>query len=141
MMTGSKRSSFNVALNHLVILAKDKRKTADFITELLDLDDATAADGPVPGFFCCIRFDNDVTVLIAESKEHPAGHYAFKVTGEHFETLLNKLKRETRDFWADPRMEKPFECYEEDGKKGLYVVCPSGHGLEILTDLQVDNER
>lgn len=124
-----------VELNHLIILAKEKQKTADFITNLLDLPNAIPADGPVPNFFLCVQFGNDVMILIMETKDHPIGHYAFKVTNEHFEKIVNKLKIEKRDFWADPRMQRPFECYIEEGNKGLYVIDPSGHGLEVLTNI------
>lgn len=124
-----------VELNHLIILAKEKRKTADFITRLLDLPEATPADGAVPDFFLCIPFDNNVTTLITEFKEHPIGHYAFKVTNDHFNRIVEKIKNEKLDFWADPRMQRPFECYEHEGNKGLYVVDPSGYGLEVLTKI------
>lgn len=124
-----------VELNHLIILAKEKQKTADFITNLLDLPNAIPADGPIPNFFLCIQFANDVMILIVEVTEHPVGHYAFKVTNDHFERIKNKLKNEKRDFWAAPRMQRPFECYEDEGNKGLYVIDPSGHGLEVLTQL------
>ncbi|MEX1020126.1 MAG: hypothetical protein WDZ49_10730 [Litorilinea sp.] len=125
-----------VEFNHMIILAKEKKKTADFITQLLDLPDAVPADGAVPNFFLCIQFDNDVMVLIVEFKEHPIGHYAFKVIPEHFERIVEKLKNGQVDFWADPRMQRPFECYEEGGKKGFYVIDPSGHGLEVLMLIQ-----
>lgn len=128
-------SNRTVEFNHVIMLAKEKQKTADFITNLLGLPDATPADGAVPDFFLCIQFDNDVMVLIAEIKEHPMAHYAFKVTNEHFDIIISTLKKEKQDFWADPRMQRPFECYKEEGKKGFYVIDPSGHGLEILTDI------
>src|SRR5690554_495175 len=106
------KTSRTVEFNHLIILAKEKKKTADFITRLLDLPEAIPADGAVPDFFLCIQFDNDVTILVTEFKEHPIGHYAFKVTNDHFDRILEKLKNEELKFWADPRMQRPFEYYE-----------------------------
>jgi hypothetical protein len=122
-----------VEFNHLIILSKEKQKTADFITELLDLPDAVPADGHVPGFFLCITFGNDVTVLIAEAEQHSIGHYAFKVDNSHFEEILAKLNKSKQRYWADVRTQRPFECYEESEKKGFYIIDPSGHGLEVLT--------
>ena len=116
----NQQHSPKVELNHLIILAKEKQRTADFITNLLDLPNAVSGDGSVPNFFLCIQFANDIMILIAETKEHSIGHYAFKVTNEHFERIVNKLKIEKTDFWADPRMQRPFECYEEEGNKGKY---------------------
>ena len=125
----------NVEFNHHILLAKDKQKTAEFLTRLLDLPEATPADGAVPGFFLCIHFKNDVTLLIAEVKEHPMGHYAFKVPQEDFERVLQRLREWNIDYWADPRRQRPSECYEENGNRGLYFIDPSGHGMEILTQL------
>jgi len=129
----------SVELNHLIILAKDKQKTAGFLTQLLDLPDATPADGPIPDFFLCISFKNNVTILIAEATEHPIGHYAFKVSQEAFAQIVQRLKNRNIVYWADPRMQRKSECYLQDGKKGLYVIDPSGHGIEILTEL--DNQE
>jgi extradiol dioxygenase family protein len=125
----------SVEFNHLIILAKEKQKTADFLTNLLNLPDASPADGPVPGFFLCIEFKNDVTLLIVEAKEHSIGHYAFKVPGEDFVQIVQRLKNWNIDYWADPRMQRQSEWYEENGNRGLYVIDPSGHGIEILTSI------
>ena len=124
-----------VEFNHLIILAKEKKNTADFITWLLDLPSAVSADGAVPDFFLCIPFDNEVMILVAEYKDHPIGHCAFKVTGSHFKRILAKLKSSNRDFWADPKRQRPFEYYELEGNRGLYVIDPSGHALEVLTKI------
>jgi extradiol dioxygenase family protein len=114
-------------------------KTAHFLTQLLNLPDAIPADGPVPNFFLCIRFKNDITILIAEAKEHNAGHYAFKVSDEDFEQIIQRLKDWNIDYWADPRLQRKSESYIQNGNKGLYVIDPSGHGIEILT--QIDNHE
>jgi catechol 2,3-dioxygenase-like lactoylglutathione lyase family enzyme len=127
----------SVELNHLIILAKDKQKTADFLTQLLNLPNAKPADGPLPNFFLSIQFKNDITILIAEAKEYNMGHYAFKVSHEDFEQIIQRLKDWNINYWADPRMQRKSECYLQNGNKGLYVIDPSGHGIEILTQLDI----
>ncbi len=125
-----------VEFNHLIILAKEKQKTADFITQLLDLPKAIPAHGATPDFFLCLSFDNDVMVLVTEVKEHPIGHYAFKVSPKHFDSIVERLKTNQQDFWVDTRMQRPCEWYEQDSKRGFYVIDPSGHGLEVLTSIE-----
>lgn len=126
----------NVEFNHHILLAKEKQKTADFLTNILGLPDAVPGDEPYPGFFLCIFFKNDVTLLIAEAKEHNIGHYAFKVLPKEFEQVLQRVKDLKIKYWADPRMQKADDCYlEENGNKGFYFIDPSGHGMEILTNL------
>ena len=122
-----------VEFNHHILLAKDKKKTADLLTKLLGLPDAAPADGSVPGFFLCVEFKNSVTLLIAEAENHTIGHYAFKVAPAEFEKVVQRLTEWGLDYWADPRMQRPGECYIENGNKGLYFIDPSGHGMEILT--------
>lgn len=122
-----------IELNHLIILAREKKKTADFISQLLDLPPAVPADGPVADFFLCIQLANEATILIAEAGEHPPGHYAFKVANSHFNRIVENLKAGKQTFWADPRRQRPFECYEPEGNRGFYVIDPPDHGLEVLT--------
>lgn len=129
------KKDIQVEFNHHILLAKEKQKTADLLTKLLGLPDAITVDGAVPDFFLCIEFKNDVTLLIAEVKEHPIGHYAFKVTPEEFERVVEKLKTWKIHYWADPKMQRPMECYIENGNKGLYFLNPSGHGMEVLTKI------
>lgn len=81
-------TNVEVEFNHHILLARDKQKTADFLTTLLGLPDAELADDSASGFFLCITFKNDVTLLIAETKEHTIDHYAFKVQIEEFESRI-----------------------------------------------------
>lgn len=124
-----------VEFNHHILLAKEKQKTAELLTKLFGLPDAIPADGPVADFFLCITFKNQVTLLIAEVKEHHVGHYAFKVAPADFEQVVQRLKDWNITYWADPRRQRPLECYVENGNKGLYFIDPSGHGMEVLTSL------
>jgi len=80
-----------VELNHLILLAKKKQKTAHFLTYLLDLPDAIPAEGPVAGFFLCIELKNEITILIAQANQHPIGHYAFKVPEGDFKQVIQRL--------------------------------------------------
>jgi hypothetical protein len=89
----------------------------------------------VPGFFLCIELANAITVLIAHAEEHPIGHYAFRVSASDFEQVIQRLQDWEQDFWADPRMQRPLECYQGNGNRGLYVIEPSGHGIEIFTPI------
>jgi catechol 2,3-dioxygenase-like lactoylglutathione lyase family enzyme len=130
------QNQVRVELNHLILLAKEKQQTAHFLTYLLGLPDATPTDGPVPGFFLCIELSNAITLLIAQANEHPIGHYAFKVSADDFKQVIQRLTESRIDYWAEPRMQRLRECYEENGNRGVYVIDPSGHGIEILTSIQ-----
>lgn len=126
----------NVEFNHHIVLSKDKQQTADFLTGILDLPDAVPADGREPDFFLCIDFKNGVTLLITEVEEHNIGHYAFKVSPKDFNLIVRRLQERKIEYWADPRGQRPSECYEENGKRGVYFIEPSGHALEVLTIIE-----
>jgi hypothetical protein len=127
--------NIKVEFNHHILLAREKKKTAELLTFLFDLPDPIPADGPMPEFFLCINFKNNVTLLVAEAKEHSIAHYAFKVPQEDFDQVITKLEDLNIKYWADPRMEKPSEIYMENGNRGLYFIDPSGHGMEILSEI------
>ena len=129
------KNQVRVELNHLILLATEKQQRAHFLTYLLGLPDALPADGPLPGFFLCIEPSNAITLLIAQANEHPIGHYAFKVTEADFKQVIQRLNEGNVDYWADPRMQRLREWYEENGNRGVYVIDPSGHGIEILTGI------
>lgn len=123
-----------ITLNHHIILAKDKKESANFLTRLLGLNDPVPQDGQTPDFFLRVDLANGFYFLFAEvSHEFSIQHYAFLVSEKDFDSILEKIKNEKIEYWADPGRQRPGEYYEERGERGLYFLDPSGHAMEILT--------
>lgn len=116
-------------LNHLIIAAHDKEKSANFLAELLNLS------APVPaGHFLAVKLDNYVTLDYAEAAgDFPPQHYAFLVSEDVFDAAITRIRERGIAHWADPRQSRPNEINTNDGGRGVYFLDPSGHYLEIIT--------
>ncbi len=120
------------ALDHQIVLARDKAGSARFLTELLDLP------APEPqSIFLSVTLDNVVTLLFKQvSHDFPGHHYAFRVDGAAFRRIHGRVRERGIRFWATPRGDGVGKLYELDGETGFYLHDPSGHQLEVLTEIQ-----
>ena len=116
-----------VQLNHTIIAAKDKKASATFLAEILDLG-APTAFGP----FLCVETANGVSLDYADhgGSVEPA-HYAFLVSEEEFDAIFARISERGLSYWADPGHTR--ENVINDHGRGFYFEDPSGHNMEVLT--------
>ncbi len=120
----------SVQLNHTIVVARDRRESAEFLAEILGLSVGTPT-GP----FLPVATGNGVTLDFATSDEPtiPPQHYAFLVSEPEFDVIFDRIRRAGVDYWGDPARRHPGETYHRNGGRGVYFPDPSGHFLEILT--------
>ena len=108
---------------------RDKRESAEFLTEILGLEPAVAY-GP----FLVVQLANDVSLDFADD-HGPANpqHYAFLVDESDFDNIFARIKQRGLTYWADPFRRRPGEFNTNDGGRGVYWEDPDGHMLEIIT--------
>jgi len=117
----------SVKLNHTIVFVKDKKKSAEFLTEIFGLPPA------VPfGPFLAVQVD-DVTLDLDEVEDVSPGHYAFLVGESEFDAIFARVKKRNLPYSADPFQKEPGEINHHDGGRGVYFKDPSGHLLEIIT--------
>ena len=118
-----------IHLNHTIVRVRDKRESAEFLTEILDLQPATTY-GP----FLVVQLANDVSLDFADD-HGPANpqHYAFLVDESDFDGIFARIKQRGLTYWADPFRRRPGEFNTNDGGRGVYWEDPNGHLLEIIT--------
>jgi len=118
-----------IKLNHTIILARDKRASAQFLSELFGLP------APVPfGPFFGVQTDNEVTLDFIDAEgDIPSMHYAFLVSESEFDEIFGRIQQRRLKYWADPDQSEPDRINTRDGGRGVYFEDPSGHLLEILT--------
>ncbi|MBZ5710549.1 VOC family protein [Nannocystis pusilla] len=115
--------------NHTIIHARDKRVSADFLSQLLELP-APAPFGP----FLSVQLGNDVALdFVDDDGEIASQHYAFLVSEAEFDRIFARIVGRDLAYWADPGRHRPREINTRDGGRGVYFEDPSGHFLEILT--------
>ncbi len=120
-----------ICFNHTIVAARDKRESAEFLTELFGLP------SPKPfGRFMVVSLEHGVSLDFAdvpEGEEIRRQHYAFLVSEEEFDAIYGKIKSRGLQHWADPGATKPGEINHRDGGRGVYFLDPAGHAMEILT--------
>lgn len=120
-----------VSFNHTIVAARDKRKSAEFLTELFGLPGPTAF-GP----FLVVTLEHGASLDYADVGESEAirsQHYAFLVSEEEFDSIYDKIRSRGLAHWADPGASRPEQINTRDGGRGVYFKDPDGHALEILT--------
>ncbi|AKQ66099.1 hypothetical protein A176_003011 [Myxococcus hansupus] len=118
-----------VTFNHTIIAAKNRQASAQFYLDLLEANEA-----PSWGPFTNIQLDAGVLLQFAEPPfDIQMQHYAFLVDDERFDRALARLQERGITYWADPHRQRPGDINHDHGGRGLYVMDPAGHGLELIT--------
>ena len=120
-----------ITFNHTIVAARDKKRSATFLTELFDLP------SPTPfAQFMMVTVSNDVSLDYADvpdGEEIASQHYAFLVSEDEFDAIYGRIRAWGLDHWADPMASRPGEINHNDGGRGVYFQDPAGHYMEILT--------
>lgn len=118
-----------VHLNHTILHASDQQRSAAHLTDLLGLPQPVSF-GP----FLVVELANDVSLdVIADTGTIHPQHYAFLVTEDEFDQILERIKARGLAFFADPSQKRPDRINHNDGGRGVYWSDPDGHVLEIIT--------
>ncbi|AXE40028.1 VOC family protein [Acidipropionibacterium virtanenii] len=115
--------------NHTIIASTDPAEMAAFYRDLLEAEEL-----PSWGPFVNVRIGDGVMLQFAAPPvEFPPQHYAYLVDDAHFDRACATIKAQHREHWADPQRTRPGEINNEHGGRGVYLLDPSGHYLELIT--------
>jgi catechol 2,3-dioxygenase-like lactoylglutathione lyase family enzyme len=119
----------SVSLNHTIVLAHDRHGSAQFLVDILGLEQPSTF-GP----FVVVQLGNGVSLDYADDDgpPHPQ-HYAFLVSEAEFDEIHERITTRGLTYWADPFHQREGEINTNDGGRGLYWEDPDGHNLEIIT--------
>ncbi|MFI0349494.1 VOC family protein [Actinomadura sp. 9N407] len=118
----------SISLNHIIVPAKDKKASAEFLARILGLEPE-----PQYGPFIPVKTDNGVTLDFMDSDDFRWHHCAFLVPAEEFDAIFARIKESGARYYAHPDGSGLGEINTNDGGKGVYFSDPSGHAMEILT--------
>jgi catechol 2,3-dioxygenase-like lactoylglutathione lyase family enzyme len=116
-----------VELNHTIVGCRDKERSARFLAEMFGLPEPTTF-GP----FRVVEVANGVSLDFDVRDEIVPQHYAFLVSEDEFDAILQRIQDRGLDHWADPGRMRP-GINHNDGGRGVYFEDPDGHFLEALT--------
>lgn len=119
----------SVELNHTIAWCSNKKRSAEFLTDVLGLAKARRFM-----HFLVVELSNGVSIDYFETTDHIAiQHFAFLVSDSEFDDVYERLSKGGIEIWADPARTKPGEINRNDGGRGLYFLDPDGHMMEIIT--------
>ncbi|GAA2243518.1 VOC family protein [Herbiconiux moechotypicola] len=115
--------------NHTIIASRDAAEMAAFYRDLLEAEEA-----PSWGPFLNLQIADGVLLQFAAPPiDFPPQHYAYLVDDDHFERAYAAIVDRGQEHWADPQRTRPGETNSEHGGRGVYLLDPSGHYLELIT--------
>ncbi|MGW2017852.1 VOC family protein [Streptomyces sp. NPDC001927] len=117
-------------LNHTIVHATDKKRSAEFLAAILGLE-VGAPFGP----FLPVAADNSVTLDFYENADAPvvSQHYAFLVPDEEFDVMIARLEEAGVTYYSDPSHTDPGSVNDLFNGRGAYFDDPDGHNMEIIT--------
>ncbi|MGH3754414.1 MAG: VOC family protein [Pseudonocardiaceae bacterium] len=114
----------SVELNHTIIWARDKVKSAAFLA---------LPAGKQWGPFVPVQVSNGVTLDYADAADIQSQHYAFLLNEDEFDAALTRIQESGLAYYADPYHRHPGEINHNYGGRGVYVNDPDGHNMELMT--------
>ncbi len=117
-----------VSLNHTIVSARDREKSALFLAELLGLP-APVMFGP----FAVVQVGDTSIDFMDDDGKIASRHFAFLVSEAEFDAIFGRIKARGMKYWADPYHREPDRINNRDEGRGVYFEDPDGHNLEILT--------
>lgn len=121
-----------IELNHTIVPAKNKEKSAKFLANLFDLEVGNQSPGSPIGHFAVIKVGN-VFLDFFEIEKFEFHHYAFLINENDFETVFTKIKELGISYSADPKFERIGEIDYWNGGPRVYFKELNGHNIELIT--------
>jgi len=116
-------------LNHTIVWCSDKRRSADFLTDILGVPAARPFL-----HFLVVELENAVSLdYFEKSGSVSPQHYAFLVSDTEFDTAFDRIKARGTAHWADPARTRPGEINTHFGGRGVYFADPDDHLMELIT--------
>ena len=117
-----------VTLNHTIVPTHDNVASARFYERIFGFDFVK-----VWGHFAVVKVNPTLTLDFMNRDDFSSLHYAFKVSEQQFDEILNRLKAENIIFGSGPSSVDDGEINNLYGGRGAYFKDPNGHILEIIT--------
>lgn len=121
-----------IQLNHTLVPANEKESAAALFAEIFGVTVGRKNPGSSPGRFAVVCIGG-VNFVFDNADRFEPHHYAFHVSDEEFDRILERVKARGLLVAADPFYERIGELNANEGGRGFYFRTPDGHNLELLT--------
>ncbi len=117
-----------ITLNHTIIPSKNNVESARFYERIFGFHFVKEWS-----HFAVVQVNSTLTLDFDTQKSFSLLHYAFKVSDEQFDEILERIKNEGISFGSGPRSRDNGQFNTDYDGRGAYFEDPSGHVLEIIT--------
>jgi catechol 2,3-dioxygenase-like lactoylglutathione lyase family enzyme len=117
-----------ITLNHTIVPAHNKEVSARFFARIFGLRYEGSA-----GHFAPVRVNETLTFDFDNASSFERHHYAFHVSDDECETILQRVQEAGLAYGSDPWNPENRQLNARNGGRGFYFRDPSGHLLEVLT--------
>ncbi|MDH4563775.1 VOC family protein [Pseudomonas sp. BN411] len=119
-----------IQLDHLMVPARDKLRSAKLLAELLDVPWSEIGIGP----FAPVYVNDGLTLDFDQWGEpFPLIHFCFRVSPEEFEAILGRIRAAGIDYRSAVHGPVDHQVDREHGGSIVYWNEPDGHQWEMLT--------
>ena len=119
-------------LDHTIVPAYDKVKSAKFIARIFGVDFKRTW-----GHFAPVKVNDTFTLDFDDSDNPQSNHYAFLASDEEFDEVLQRVKDEGIAFGSGPRSRTDGKINHRHRGRGFYFDCENGHVWEVITHTYV----
>lgn len=117
-----------ITLNHTIVNSKNNVESAKFYEYIFGFNFIKEWE-----HFAVVKVNSTLTLDFLTKEKFSVQHYAFKVSEEEFDTILNRVKDKGLPYGSDPYNRDNKRINHNYNGRGVYFPDPSGHILEILT--------
>jgi catechol 2,3-dioxygenase-like lactoylglutathione lyase family enzyme len=116
-----------ITLNHTIVPARDKTKSAKFFAQLFGLRRGRAT------YFAPVRVNKTLTLLFDDDSKFESHHYAFHVSEREFDAIFARVKKAKLAYGSAPWSLDDGQLNDWGGGRGFYFKDLDGHVLELMT--------
>ena len=123
-----------ITLNHTIVPSHDNVMSAKYYARIFGFEFVKEW-----GHFAVVKVNSTLTLDFMVKKEFSSNHYAFKVSEQQFDEILERIKLDNIGFGSGPSSVDYGQINNNYGGRGVYFKDPNDHILEIITkDYEID---
>ena len=117
-------------LDHTMVSARDRRKSAELLARILDVPWSETGVGP----FSPVFVSDSLTLDVDQAEgDIPVQHFAFRMSDAEFDALVARLAAFGIEYRSTPHGPVDGKVNEYGGGRLVYWSQPDGHVWEALT--------
>lgn len=115
-------------LDHTIIWSLNRKESAEFLAQVLDLDTLVDFED-----FVRIELADGVCIDYHGAEEISYQHWAILVDDDEFDALLERMDRLGFEYYAQGHHRRPHEITVRQDGRAVYFTDPDGNSIEIVT--------